>query len=432
MGKILVLIGLMLVSYCSYSDELNDQMILNNQATFNASSIWQRLRFGFVLEHKQTKLVQYYEKFYTKNPSSFNRMMQRSLPYMYYILTQSERLGVPSELALIPAVETSFNNNVNSGLWQFEPRTATRFGLKVIPNQLDQRKNIVLATNMALLYFVYLHHLFGNWQVAIGAYNWGEGNMYNAIRNSGQDIGGGVNYNHLDLRTITTNYVPKLIALASIISNPQQFNVVLPVMPNNPYFKLVHPVYAMSVAEFIDRSNLASDDFFELNPQFQSLFYILSPHDRILVHTSYTNLQLNGQSPSTQAVATDTDNNDSILAQALLSGGDDTQSNDSEIESQNNDTLGEFLNNLISSKKQTHSTVLIVKHLLPEKKEIVHPVIYVKQSIHSSHWSIVKSKPKALRSIAKHKTKRAIKLIEEETKQHRSKHMRAKAHKRYD
>lgn len=419
MPKIILLFVLILISTISLANnDLNQQIIINNYNVRLSTSIWQRIQGGFGLEHDQTPLVQYYEHFYTKNPASFRQMMYRSLPYIYYILTQVERLGLPSELALIPAVETSFNNNVNSGLWQFEIPTATRFGLKIIPNHLDQRKNVVLATNMALLYFVYLYHLFNNWQVAIGAYNWGEGNMYNAIKASGQNINN-ISYHRLHLRQITTNYLPKLIALATIISNPKHFGVELPYMLNSPYFKLVHPLYSMSVAEFIDVSNISNHDFFSLNPQFKSLAYSLTPHDRILVHINYRNLQLNPNlSNSTGSVVVNASDGDSILAQSLLSGdsyNDNNASNSNDNEAKNKisdkDDLGAFLNNLVATKSNDNeSTVIVVKHMISnEGKPKLHHIIYVRQPKHHSKRKyksikVIKHKPKSFsrKKLTKH------------------------------
>jgi membrane-bound lytic murein transglycosylase D len=271
-----------------------DLMLMNNYDVRDSQDLWQRMREGFQLNHDQTEKVKYFERLYTRNPKNFEQMINRSIPYMYYLLTQTERYGIPSEIALIPAVESSFNplahnpGDAYAGMWQFTPLTGRRFNLAQT-SSLDNRRNIIRSTQSALVYLIYLHAMFKQWDVAIGAYNWGEGSMYKAILSSGQSIGH-VNYSRLPLREITANYVPKVIALANIIQDPSRFGVRIGNPPNTPYFAITIPQNSQSVAQVYDLSHSDKQDFIMLNPEFKTTSYVPMPQDRILLPVNNQNI----------------------------------------------------------------------------------------------------------------------------------------------
>jgi membrane-bound lytic murein transglycosylase D len=279
----------------AYGDNLaSDLMLMNNYDLRDSQDLWQRMRSGFQLNHAQTEKVRYFERLYTRNPKNFEQMINRSIPYMYYLLTQTERYGIPSEIALIPAVESSFNplahnpGDAYAGMWQFTPLTGRRFNLAQT-SDLDNRRNIIRSTQSALVYLIYLHAMFKQWDVAIGAYNWGEGSMYKAILSSGQSIGH-VDYSRLPLREITANYVPKVIALANIIEDPKKFGVNIGNPPNTPYFAITVPQNSQSVAQVYDLSHADKQDFIMLNPEFKTTSYVPMQQDRILLPVNNQNI----------------------------------------------------------------------------------------------------------------------------------------------
>lgn len=295
MKRLLLVMGLCVASLVSKADEVAmDMMLLNNSNSQQFNDIWSRFRAGFRLEHTQTSRVQYYERLYTKNPKSFNKMMLNAKPYLYFLLCEAERNGLPTELALIPGVESTYDplaknpTDAYAGMWQFVPGTGRRFNM-VQDNSIDERRDIVKSTRAAFSYLSYLYRMFGQWDVAIGAYNWGEGSMYKAILNSGMPLGH-VTYSDLELRQITADYVPKVIALASIIENPGKFGVTLDEMPNEPYFALITPAANTSVSDVSRLSNVDGNTFSRLDPQYKDSGYQLNATSNILLPLANQNI----------------------------------------------------------------------------------------------------------------------------------------------
>jgi membrane-bound lytic murein transglycosylase D len=255
---------------------------INQQPMSNENSVWQRLRDGFSLEHNQTKEVKYWEKRYS-NPKYFAIIMQNTSPYLYFVVSELERRGMPTELALIPIVESTYNPNaispaaISTGMWQFVASSGQRFGL-TLDKDLDERKDIVKSTRAALTYLQYLHDLFGSWELAIAAYNWGEGNINAAVNRAGSK-----NFYDLDVRDVTRQYVPKVIALANIISNPSRFGIRLSDLPNKPYFAIIKPAAPLKVSDFMSQAQLTPELNRKLNPQYAALSYAVKPSQRLLL-----------------------------------------------------------------------------------------------------------------------------------------------------
>ncbi|MBY0379787.1 MAG: transglycosylase SLT domain-containing protein [Burkholderiales bacterium] len=283
--------------YCNADEISNNFMLMNNYNVRQTQDIWQRMRQGFRLQSVDNQRVHYYEKMYTKNQVTFNKLIKNAYPYLYFVLTQTERYGFPSELALVPIVESNYDSCVINGtgrydgIWQFIPSTGASFNLNEDGN-INDRRNIVKATNAAMLYFNSLNMIFKQWDVAIGAYNWGAGNMYKAILSSNQKLGL-VDYSTLPLRDITANYVPKIIALANIIKYPSKFGVKLIDIPNQPYFAITHPVEDITVANIITTSQTDKQSFKILNPQFKNTSYGLKQQQaQILLPIQNQNIYL--------------------------------------------------------------------------------------------------------------------------------------------
>lgn len=295
MRKLLFLMGLYMVPLLGIADKLStDLTILNNSNSQQFDDIWSRMRAGFKLNHIQTDRVKYYEKLYTKNPKNFNKLMNNAIPYIYFLLNEIERNGMPAELALIPGIESSYDplavnpTDAYAGMWQFVPGTGRRFNMAQ-DNKIDERRDIVKSTRSALYYLNYLYLMFGQWDVALGAYNWGEGGMYRAILNSGMKIGK-VTYSDLQLRQITADYVPKIIALSSIIENPKKFGVTLDNVPNIPYFAIVVPAANSTVADVNRLSNVDNLVFNKLNAEYKTSNYLLSAGNNVLLPQANQNI----------------------------------------------------------------------------------------------------------------------------------------------
>lgn len=313
-------------------------MLMNNYEVKQFDDLWQRMRSGFKLNHTENDLIRYYEKFYTKNPKFFTTILDRAKPYLYFILTELERNGIPSEVALLPIVESSFDpyaiTSANStGLWQFMSFTGNRFNL-VQNKTLDERQDIVKSTRAAIIYLKYLHQLFGQWDLALGAYNWGEGNMFKSIQNSGQKLGT-VEYNALELRKITQAYVPKLIALSNIIANPKKFGINLEKFENEPFFAITQAPIEAHITNVVQQSETTQNTFSVLNPQFKNSNYKITPTTKFLlplenqaIFFANLNKDQNFYNDNSILATNNTENNDPLMQLA----------NDSENNQINNNT----------------------------------------------------------------------------------------------
>jgi membrane-bound lytic murein transglycosylase D len=205
-----------------------------------AIDIWERLRAGFNLPPQADPSVQAHIENFRNHPRHIEDMLARGEPYLFHILSRVEERGLPTELALLPVIESAFDPFSSSpagaaGLWQFMPATAEHVGLRQ-DWWFDGRRDIIAATEAALDYLNELQRRFdGDWLQAIGAYNAGRARVNKAIRHN-RSRGKPVDFWNLSLPEETRNYVPKLIALSAIISNPGAYNITLPALANSPYF----------------------------------------------------------------------------------------------------------------------------------------------------------------------------------------------------
>jgi membrane-bound lytic murein transglycosylase D len=183
--------------------------------------LWGRIRAGFAMPELDTPLVAQKEKFYLDRPEYLQRMFDRGGRYLHHIVEEIEKRGMPTELALLPFVESAMNPVALSsakaaGLWQFIPSTGKQYDLS--QNWwVDNRRDVVQSTRAALDYLQTIYELHGNdWFLALASYNWGEGAVGRAIRkNKAQGKPG--DYLSLSMPTETRHYIPKLIALKRIV-----------------------------------------------------------------------------------------------------------------------------------------------------------------------------------------------------------------------
>ncbi|MEN9419645.1 MAG: rane-bound lytic murein transglycosylase MltD, partial [Pseudomonadota bacterium] len=234
------------------------------------ADLWERVRGGFAMADLDNDLVRRWERWYAERPDYVERMMDRGARYLFHIVEEVNERGMPMELVLLPFIESAFNPEAlsraqASGMWQFMPATGRSFDLKQNIFR-DDRRSVLASTRAALDYLQSLHRMFGDWHLALAAYNWGQGNVTRAIaRNERARLGTG--YGDLRMPDETRNYVPKLQAVKNIVARPEAFGLKLPKLENHPFFLTVPLERDIDVALVLQLSGLAEDDFRALNPQ---------------------------------------------------------------------------------------------------------------------------------------------------------------------
>ena len=231
-----------------------------------------RIRAGYALQDVQHVGVDREVALYRAQADLLDRTFRRGARYLYYIVTEIEKRGLPMELALLPVVESAFNpvaysRSRASGLWQFMPRTGRHYGLEQTW-WLDERRDVIESTQAALAYLDYLHRYFdGDWFLAIAAYNGGEGTVSRAM-NASARAGRNTGFFDLGLRTETRQYVPKLLAIRRIVADPQAFGLKFAPIPNRPYFDVVDPGRQVHIGNAAELAGVTQDDMFALNPAY--------------------------------------------------------------------------------------------------------------------------------------------------------------------
>ena len=254
------------------SASLSDQTVLPVQAVQALEApieLWDRIRRGYAMPKLENDLVTAQERWYASRPDYIQRMTERSRKYLFHIVEELERRNMPSELALLPFVESAFNPQAVStakaaGMWQFMPATGRDFELKQNVFR-DDRRDVLASTRAALDYLQRLHTLFGDWHLALAAYNWGEGSVGRAIARNKQ-AGLPTGYQDLNMPAETRNYVPKLQAIKNIVASPASFNAELPLIENHPYFQEVEISRDIDVSLAARLADVKLDDFRALNP----------------------------------------------------------------------------------------------------------------------------------------------------------------------
>jgi membrane-bound lytic murein transglycosylase D len=248
--------------------------------------IWSRIRKGFQMQNLDGDLVQSQVDWYSQRPDYVARMTDRSKLYLYHIVNELERRNMPTELALLPFIESAYNPQALSvakaaGMWQFVPGTGKTFNLRQNMFQ-DERRDVLASTSAALDYLEKLHDMFGDWYLALAAYNWGEGNVQRAIARN-QAAGLPTDYMSLKMPAETRSYVPKLQAVKNIIANPQMYGLTLPDIPNHPYFVTVTTSHDIDVDIAARLSGMSLDEFKALNPSFRLPMILGATQSQILL-----------------------------------------------------------------------------------------------------------------------------------------------------
>ena len=239
--------------------------------TQRPDDIWDRVRTGFAIPNIDTPLVAEQQAWYLSHPDYLRRAVDRSSLYLFHVVQELNKRGMPTELALLPFVESAYNPMAYSrahasGMWQFIPGTGRTYNLKQ-DWWRDERRDVVASTDAALNYLQTIYEMHGDWHLALASYNWGEGSVKRAIE---RNIAAGLptDYLSLSMPDETRNYVPKLQALKNIIANPEAFGVTLPKIDNQPYFVAVERSRDIDVRTAARLANMSVEEFRALNPSF--------------------------------------------------------------------------------------------------------------------------------------------------------------------
>lgn len=259
--------------------------------TIGEFDVWDRIRKGFAIPDLDNPLVATQTTWYSSRPDYMQRTTTRASRYLFHVVQELEKRNMPTELALLPFVESAFNPQAfssakASGLWQFIPSTGRDFDLKQNIFK-DERRDVIASTDAALTYLQKLHGMFGDWQLALAAYNWGEGSVQRALKKA-RAAGKPTDFNGLSvyMPAETRNYVPKLQAIKNIIAIPDQYGITLPKIENQPYFVTINKTRDIDIKIAAELAELPIDEFKALNPQFNRPVITGSSDTQILLPKS--------------------------------------------------------------------------------------------------------------------------------------------------
>lgn len=276
----------------------SSSVVINNTSNTSSTTsvayqdLWSRLRSGFQFtgnDLPEAALVQL--KWFTSRPDYLSLITKRATPYLHYIVEQVEARGIPLEIALLPVIESGFQPFARShaaaaGLWQFIPSTGKYFGLAQ-NNWYDGRRDVVAATDAALTYLEKLYGDFGDWELALAAYNSGEGRVARAIE-ANEKAGLATDFWSLKLPKETQAYVPRLMAFTHIVLSPETYGLTLPEIPNAPYFDIVEVDAQIDFVIAAEMANIDIKSFYYLNPAYNRWTTPLTGTYKLLVPVEYS------------------------------------------------------------------------------------------------------------------------------------------------
>lgn len=251
-------------------------------------TVWTRVRDGFKIPNMENSVVDENLAKYSKRPDYLQRMANRSQKYLYHIIEEVTARGMPTEIALLPFVESAFVTNAKSrvkaaGLWQFMPATGKHYELDQTMWK-DERYDVLQSTAAALTYLQRLHDEFDDWPLAFAAYNWGEGNVRRAIKRN-QSLGLPTDYMSLKMPAETRNYYPKLQAIKNIVQNPNDYGIKLPTIYNEPFFVQIFKDQDIDVKRAAKLASMSHEEFSTLNPSFNRPVIVASHNHSMLMPT---------------------------------------------------------------------------------------------------------------------------------------------------
>lgn len=239
-----------------------------------ANDLWDRIRAGLAFPDRSHPAAFQEATDYASNADNLDVILQRGEPYLYYVVEEIEKRGMPTELALLPIIESAYrpiskSNKGASGIWQFIPSTGKFYGLKT-DFWYDGRRDVIASTQAALKYFEKLNADFdGDWLLALAAYNCGEGAVMRAI-NKNAEAGKPTDFWSLDLPRETEEYVPRLLGVAALVADPESFSVSLRRIPNSPYLTSIALDKQINLKEAAKLADISHDEIKHLNPGFRT------------------------------------------------------------------------------------------------------------------------------------------------------------------
>ena len=250
------------------------------------ADLWARVRRGFQLQDLDDDWVRKAEAWYSARPDYVERMTTRGSRYLFHIVEEVEKRGMPAELALLPFIESAFVTHAVSsakatGMWQFMPATGRDFDLKQNIFR-DDRRDVLASTRAALDYLGRLYKQFGDWHLALAAYNWGQGNVQKAIARN-QKAGLPTDYASLKMPDETRYYVPKLQAVKNIVLNPDRFALALPPVANHPFFLSVRVERDIDVGLAAQLAGISLETFQQFNPQMNKPVILAAATPQVLL-----------------------------------------------------------------------------------------------------------------------------------------------------
>lgn len=239
--------------------------------TVTYADVFERIRAGYGMADVDDRSIDRELDYYVTHAEYLDRTFARAERYLYYVVSELEARGMPLELAMLPVVESAYNPYAYSraraaGIWQFIPPTAARYQVRVNWWQ-DGRRDILDSTRAALDYLQVLHGMFGDWMLALAAYNCGEGCVQRAIdRNVAAGLP--IDYFSLRLPKETRAYVPKLLALSRVVASPADYGLEFAQIANEPYFARVDVGGQIDLRIAATLAGVTDEEMHALNPAF--------------------------------------------------------------------------------------------------------------------------------------------------------------------
>ena len=268
-------------------DTMNPGQKVDLDAPKTHVDLWARMRAGMAMPELDNDLVRKAEDWYSSRPDYVARMTGRGSLYLYHVVEEVEKRGMPMELALLPFVESAFRNDAQSsakavGMWQFMPATGRDFDLKQNIFR-DDRRDVLASTKAALDYLQRLNKLFdGDWQLALAAYNWGQGNVSKAVARN-QKAGLPIDYESLRMPEETRYYLPKLQAVKNIVMRPSAYGLELQAVANHPYFLSVNIDRDIDVTRAAQLAELDEETFRQFNPSMNKPVILAASSGQLLL-----------------------------------------------------------------------------------------------------------------------------------------------------
>jgi len=250
-------------------------------------NLWDRLRDGMTLEIPHEPRVDSFIESYSRRPVLFERMEANAGPYLYHIVEELEARDMPLELALLPGIESNFTTTAVSragavGMWQFIDSTGRKYGLERNA-WFDERRHALSATKAALDYLEFLNERFnGDWELSLAAYNAGEGAVDRA-REANAAKGLPTDYWSLDLPGETEEYVPRFLALVSIVKHPERHHISFAYLPNRPQLAQIETKRTVNLEQAAEKCGLDKKEFCKLNAAYLGAVTTSQPNHMLLV-----------------------------------------------------------------------------------------------------------------------------------------------------